>query len=247
MAQSFIRAARGLCSLSLYSHLLCHHLINDTITASRRCTKAKASRTPPYPACPLLPPHIPNFPFNFLPRSTPRPVPLRARAPRDPRSEAGGGGASPSERVVAPHWPSRSANGKRPSGTPTFGGAVAAGGRAGGQWERAARAFWPMAERRRRGEGRWAYKNPRHLLPPPQCRAAPGRDGRSECALIPPAMSPLSVLAPVLFGALLAAAGPTQFFREEFGDGGEGGAGRGSLRAGPEGGLLRLKAWGGGA
>lgn len=92
MAQSFIRAARGLCSLSLYSHLLCHHLINDTITASRRCTKAKASRTPPYPACPLLPPHIPNFPFNFLPRSTPRPVPLRARAPRDPRSEAGGGG-----------------------------------------------------------------------------------------------------------------------------------------------------------
>ncbi|RLV63129.1 hypothetical protein DV515_00018587, partial [Chloebia gouldiae] len=32
-------------------------------------------------------------------------------------------------------------------------------------------------------------------------------------------MSPLSVLAPVLFGALLAAAGPTQFFREEFGDG----------------------------
>ncbi|XP_041268375.1 calreticulin [Onychostruthus taczanowskii] len=32
-------------------------------------------------------------------------------------------------------------------------------------------------------------------------------------------MSPLSLLAPVLFGALLAAAGPTQFFREEFGDG----------------------------
>ncbi|XP_071275052.1 calreticulin isoform X1 [Agelaius tricolor] len=32
-------------------------------------------------------------------------------------------------------------------------------------------------------------------------------------------MSPLSVLTPVLLGALLAAAGPTQFFREEFGDG----------------------------
>ncbi|XP_039572767.1 calreticulin-like [Passer montanus] len=32
-------------------------------------------------------------------------------------------------------------------------------------------------------------------------------------------MSPLSLLAPALLGALLAAAGPTQFFREEFGDG----------------------------
>lgn len=45
-------------------------------------------------------------------------------------------------------------------------------------------------------------------------------------------MSPLSVLGPVLLGALLAAAGPTQFFREEFGDGGEGGHGAGV----PEGG-----------
>nr|XP_041567581.1 microtubule-associated serine/threonine-protein kinase 1-like [Taeniopygia guttata] len=44
-------------------------------------------------------------------------------------------------------------------------------------------------------------------------------------------MSPLSVLAPVLFGALLAAAGPTQFFREEFGDGGQpGGTGSGHER-----------------
>lgn len=47
-------------------------------------------------------------------------------------------------------------------------------------------------------------------------------------------MSRLSL--PALLGALLAlaAAGPTQFFREEFGDGGEAGAapGRGSPRRG---------------
>uniref|UniRef100_A0A8B9NQ29 Calreticulin n=1 Tax=Accipiter nisus TaxID=211598 RepID=A0A8B9NQ29_9AVES len=72
-----------------------------------------------------------------------------------------------------------------------------------------------------RAEGRRAYKKRCRRRPPPQCRAPPGREGASDRAVLcgTAAMSRLSL--PVALGALLAlaAAGPTQFFREEFGDG----------------------------
>lgn len=203
------------------------------------------------------PPRIP------LPCQGPNPLPgdtmgLRAPPPRGPQKAGsfkrawphvtavthpteggqeragGGGGASPSERVVASHWPSRSANGKRPSGTPTFGGTVAAGQRAAGQWERALCGRGPMDRGRGRAEGRRAYKKRCRHRPPPQCRAPPGREGGSDRSALcgTAAMSRLSL--PVALGALLAlaAAGPTQFFREEFGDGGEGGGRAGGALGG---------------
>lgn len=101
-----------------------------------------------------------------------------------PRAEGArerlGGGASPSERVVAPDWPPRSANRKRPSGTQTFGGAAAAGQRASGQWEREQRGVGPMGWRRRRDEGLRADKRGELPPPPPQCRAPPGWEGVCE-------------------------------------------------------------------
>lgn len=98
-----------------------------------------------------------------------------------------------------------------------------------------------MGGGRGRAAGRREYKSGGRHRPPPQCRAPPGR---SEGSVGPrrtgtgpfqtAAMSRLSL--PALLGALLAlvAAGPTQFFREEFGDGGEAGAGPGGLRGGEE-------------